>query len=265
MHGRMLAIHRDASYCLTLANHHKWDCKQEFEELTAKVAMLLAEPPRDTLYSYTIRNPPTMLRTFTATPDEKVFISSVSESVHSLYLAVISALSSLCHVISIESALRSVKEALSRVSSAIVVALNKVGAEIFVFAMQPWFERYKIGSEIWHGPSASQMPLVALESLIYGQDMPSRLREHVQFQQKYLPKPLRSICSAMHECQILDFWRGDKTGLREVAKGLLRVRLSHLVLAERAFALQPEASEFARSLLNELIQETRVFFRNTGK
>lgn len=83
-----MAYTRDAGMLAASLQTIKKNINNKVIDLLIATSEITSEVPRDTVYSYGIRQNPSQLITFTNLDEEKLFIDGVNKSISSLYEAI---------------------------------------------------------------------------------------------------------------------------------------------------------------------------------
>ncbi|WP_280275930.1 monodechloroaminopyrrolnitrin synthase PrnB family protein [Nocardia wallacei] len=224
------------------------------------------EVPRDTVYSYATRNPDgPRRRTFTAHPQERLFIDAVTEGMHALGHTIEQLEFAGAMALGSDASVHHIEQAavhLRRMIRAIRSVIQNLSPELFTYELRPYFPPMRLGGEVYFGPGGAQMPLLVVDVMLFGSDWSTgpELEAYLEANAAYLPAPYRRLVDAyLHVPSMLSAWivearRQAAAGvprhrpleaLRAVEallKALLRFRHPHLNLARSNFKIRPPES-----------------------
>ena len=129
--------------------------------------------PRMTVYSYAVGNPlDGRRRSFTGSEQEDVFIDALAKGI----VALDGAVQSMGKIdlegggSGMEAALTQATYGLEATKDAIVEVIRKVTPQFFSSQIKPYFESLIIGGEVVNAASGAQMPLTAIDRMLWGCD-----------------------------------------------------------------------------------------------
>lgn len=191
---------RDLSMMASMINRRGFSL-HKFPELTEQCLLLgdaIDEVPRDTVYSYTVRNPETpSTRKFTDSDLEQRFIQSTRNAVVALtkaaaFLGTADAIpvadSKLCCL------LESAHQELEQLSREVIDVLRYMPPSFFTGELRPYFEPMVLDSRVLLAPGGAQMPLLLIDWILWGKDetMPE-YQWYFSDNMRYLPAQYRSF------------------------------------------------------------------------
>ncbi|MFG3056624.1 monodechloroaminopyrrolnitrin synthase PrnB family protein [Kitasatospora sp. NPDC048239] len=138
-----------------------------------RLGALTGEPPRDSLPSYTTRNPAGgRRRTFTGTPEEELFIAGLATGARVLDEAV-----GHCVVLGAAvdegrhrdavAAARATGEAFAAFTRLFHSVRRGMTGRFFAEELRPFFPPIDLGGASWQAPSGAHLPILTLDVLLY--------------------------------------------------------------------------------------------------
>jgi hypothetical protein len=249
--------HRDVSAALARVGEAEGAHRDRIVDACIALGRRLGEVPRDTFYTYAARAHRLAPFTFSNTVDETTFVLSLQTAAEIMSACTLMTLGFLLGEIDEAGAVEHLVQSFARLSRILSKVIREVRIEVFVSQIEPNFRRLRVGDEMYYGPTAAQLPLVALETVLHGSDASDNLTRHVQFQKRYLPPALRDVVDHFIDRPgILS--RFEPGGRAVVLDGIQRFRKIHFALARRAFALQESPSPRARAILEALLSDERA-------
>jgi hypothetical protein len=174
----------------------------DLEQALARLGKLGGEVPRETLFSYTTRNPEgTRLRTFTNLTEERLFIDTLREGLLSTIVCLRATFQACLYepydpafVQSLEMA----AEAFSELVPGIVEIRKKISPELFTFQMRPFFDPFEVNGVSYLAPSGTQLPLILIDWLVWGRVLDEEEQWTYASQQlPYLPSCYSELATAL--------------------------------------------------------------------
>lgn len=230
--------------------------------------------PRGTVFTYAAENPDAeRRRTYTGTPEENLFIESVSQGIRALD-------KSLDHVeASVHSGAEELdlaNDGISIMVSSIVSVQRGLSPEFFTFEMRPYFEPLTIDGEIFAGPGGAQMQVVSLDNMLWGIDNKSdAYNSYYLDNRRYLTREHRdqidrfgSLTDGKSIVTLLEAGDMPREAVQptlRLLRSLKRFRYPHKKVADDNFALRGDGSlgsgQYTPTILSELIDYTEVAIR----
>jgi monodechloroaminopyrrolnitrin synthase len=149
------------------------DCVPAFGE----VLMLLsaaadARIPRDSFIDYTSRNPANSReRTFTALPQERLFIGSLRRGMAALDTCLYNVMTACAYTFASEEfavSFRSAADSFQIMIDAIVQVKRGITPEVFTHRIRPFFEPMRVGDTLYSAPSGAEMSILNIDQIIWG-------------------------------------------------------------------------------------------------
>ncbi|MFF2081559.1 monodechloroaminopyrrolnitrin synthase PrnB family protein [Kitasatospora sp. NPDC058162] len=138
-----------------------------------RLAALTGEPPRDSLPSYTTRNPAgPRRRSFTGTAEEELFIAGLATGAQVLDEAV-------GHCVALGAAVdrdrprdgvaaaRATGEAFAAFTRLFHTVRRGMTGRFFAEELRPFFPPIDLGGQSWQAPSGAHLPILTLDVLLY--------------------------------------------------------------------------------------------------
>ena len=252
---------RDLGFLAASVVRHTPDADLSFLQPTLlRLGDIADEVPRDTVYSYTTRNPVgPRRRAFVGSPEEDLFIDSVLAATRALNVAVEHLTAYLCRPDLDENGML---EAFARVHDGVESlrqnlrsVQREITPEYFSHQLRPYFPQLTIGGRTYMGPGGAQMPLLVLDVLLLTPTGPDELGEwHATYLKEnllYLPPAHRAVCAATLDEQRqghseLTRMVHESTAVRAeygaLLRRILRFRYPHRQVARNNMAIRVEGS-----------------------
>ncbi|GHO97353.1 hypothetical protein KSF_074010 [Reticulibacter mediterranei] len=156
------------------------ECVSGFSDaLLALSTHIGAQIPRDSFIDYTSRNPSgARERTFTSTPQEKIFLNSLRQGMLALDLCLIHLLTACTFPIASQEFASSVHTATSSFQAmiaAIVQVKREITPEAFTHYIRPFFEPFHIAGKGFSAPSGAEMSILNIDQILWGADCTDEL------------------------------------------------------------------------------------------
>src|SRR6266567_6475691 len=156
------------------------DCVPGFSErLQALAASVAASIPRDSFIDYTSRNPADEReRTFTALPQERLFIDSLRRGMSALDTCLIHLLLACNFSFAHQECATSLQAAavgFQTMIDAIVQVKREITPEVFTHHIRPFFEPFRVAKRAFSAPSGAEMPILNIDQIIWGSDCTDEL------------------------------------------------------------------------------------------
>lgn len=151
------------------------ECVTGFSDaLLTLSAHIGAQIPRDSFIDYTSRNPPgARERTFTATPQEKIFLNSLRQGMSALDLCLIHLLTACTFPIAgqeFASSVHTATASFQAMITAIVQVKREITPEAFTHYIRPFFEPFHIAGRAFSAPSGAEMSILNIDQILWGAD-----------------------------------------------------------------------------------------------
>jgi hypothetical protein len=254
---------------------------QGLEEALLRTAAITGEVPADTVYSYGPRNPvEPRTRKFTCHPSELVFIQSFRDGMANLPAAL--DLVVTAHEISIfdrayVQCLRTADDFLAQMVEAIVRVRRLITPEFFTGVMRPFFDPKTIGGRAYLAPGGAQMPVIAVDQLIWGIGLQDGLYvsyffENLEYQPPFVRELAVRLAHRPSLVQLASTAARERAELTSVACSSLRAldrilatlskfRMPHLAVARANFGLRGDddlgSGGYRPTILEYLIDRIR--------
>ncbi|MEU2665190.1 monodechloroaminopyrrolnitrin synthase PrnB family protein [Micromonospora sp. AMSO12t] len=230
------------------------------EPTLLRLAAVADEVPRDTVYSYTTRNPVgPRRRGFLLSDEEHVFIDSVVAATQALNLAVddLAACRDRADLDEdvLLAALGQVHDGVEVLRKNLRTVQRTITPDYFSHRLRPYFPTMDIGGKAYMGPGGAQMPLLVLDVLLLAPSEPGQLGawhdDYLVENVLYLPPTHRAVC----DDTLLAYRSGNSPLLRcllesprvraeyaALLKRILRFRYPHRQVARANMAIRAEGS-----------------------
>ncbi len=252
---------RDLGFVLASLERHGTDYRSlpGAEEALLKLGGLVDEVPRDSVYTYSLRNPEDALRTFSDIPEEVLFISEVRRAGIALRPAVDHLMAALTLPVRdplLVEHLAASTEAFRVFAQALLTVKRNITPEVFSTRMRPYFPPMTVGGTVLYAPGGAQMtPLLVDMAVLRPEPGDPRHAWYEQYLDEnllYLPAAYRAAGDTIMASRpllprILDEATGDATAsvrnqLRLLMREILHFRLPHLQLARANMRIRPDGS-----------------------
>lgn len=128
------------------------------------IATITQTVPRGSVSTYTTANPiDDRMRTFTGTPEEKVFIKEVTNSAQALDTAMYS-----FGAEGYAAGLHDTSRALDEMIRSILIVKREVSPEFFTNNLRPYFDAMTVNGQRYLGSGGAQLQLVGIDYLLWG-------------------------------------------------------------------------------------------------
>lgn len=211
------------------------------------------EVPRETVYSYSTRNPRgPRRRSFTDTPGEHLFIDEVSAASEALEIAI-----EYCRQIpaavdqrEADSGAAVVHHHLQRFGKHLLTVKRHLTPQYFTGQLRPYFPALTIAGRTYYAPGGAQMPLLAIDVLLLSQaatgELAAWFERYLDDNVLYLPPHHRALIETARGVRGLARQAHRHPHLRAATSvlidDLLRFRLPHRQLARANMAIRGEGS-----------------------
>ncbi|MFF2523661.1 monodechloroaminopyrrolnitrin synthase PrnB family protein [Streptomyces liangshanensis] len=278
---------RDLGFVLASLERHGVDHRtlSGAEETLLKLGDITDEIPRDSVYTYALRNPRSGTRFFTGIPEEILFIDQVRIAGTALRPAVDDLVATLTLPLrdpELTERLARAVAAFRTFAEALLAVKRQVTPEVFSHQMRPYFPPMTVGGTVLYAPGGAQMtPLlvdIALlrpepgepeagwypryldENLPY---LPAAYREAADAIQRHRPLLPRLLDEAARAGSAPRDAEREEPALRQLRllmREVLRFRLPHLQLARANMAIRVAGSlgsgGYTTSSLDQLAELT---------
>lgn len=279
------AILRDLGFiAASVVKHH--GVVEDFPGLAfvlCSLAQQIDEVPRDTLFSYTVRNPlQARTRTFTGTEHEQIFRLSVLDGVTASW----DCLSHLTATTELElgseafnALLQEAVYPLQKMIQATLLVKKTIPTAIFNEEIRPYFPSMSINNAVYFAPSGAQMPILLVDWLLWGvNNQEVTYQDYFQDNLRYLPPELRQIVTSYpHQDSLIARLTKAAIGLprtsanvkgfaralsliEELLVQILQFRFPHLRLAQDSMEQRQGApvgsGGYTLTMLKELLEHT---------
>lgn len=140
-----------------------------------ELSEITGEVPRDTVLSYTLRNPADIRRrTFTDQPEEQIFIDSLVSGMRDIPKSIIAlskALALPVHDSRFCTQIELAKSGYSNMVTGIVEVKKNIPATVFSTELRPYFPPVKIGEKEYAAPGGAQIPIMLVDYLLWGSNL----------------------------------------------------------------------------------------------
>ncbi|MGK5630567.1 monodechloroaminopyrrolnitrin synthase PrnB family protein [Streptomyces sp. URMC 123] len=259
-----------------------------------RLGELAGEVPRDTVYSYATRNPSgARRRAFTRTPEEELFISSVTEATIHLNHAVERLAGTLFPRVSgtaaeederpLVDALRASRESIDVLQARLVDVKRKVSPQLFSRHLRPYFPVITVDGRDYAAPGGAQMPLLALDVMLFAHrardpDMSAWHADYMTENITYLPPAHRAVCEEFLALDGTTVRRRTAVALgsppvraayRALLLRVLRFRYPHRQLARDNMRVRPDGSlgsgGYSDAVLDRIIELNTASLRSLAE
>ncbi|MGW2031556.1 monodechloroaminopyrrolnitrin synthase PrnB family protein [Streptomyces spinosus] len=257
---------RDIGFALASLERHGVDYRivEGAEEILLKLGALADEVPRDSVYTYALRNPEHATRSFTELPEEALFIREVRTAGFALRPAVDALTEALPLAVddrALPDLLAAATEGFAVFARSLLSVKRQVTPETFSYEMRPYFPPMTVGGQVLYAPGGAQMTPLLVDILLLRPE-PGEAREewYEQYLREnvgYLPaayrvagdrarrhRPLlpRLVEEAGREAVPTARTTRTLTALRGLMREVLKFRIPHLRLAKANMNVRPDGS-----------------------
>ncbi|MEU0019670.1 monodechloroaminopyrrolnitrin synthase PrnB family protein [Streptomyces rochei] len=257
---------RDLGFVLASLERHGVDYRSVpgAEETLLRLGALTDEVPRDSVYTYALRNPENAVRSFTELPEEALFIREVRTAGTALRPAVDALLEALAVPVD-DPALAELLDEATRGFSVFAQSLlsvkRNITPETFSGELRPYFPPMTVGGQVLYAPGGAQMTPLLVDIVLIrpepGDPQEEWYEQYLRENVPYLPAAYRAAGErARHHRPLLPRLVDEAvrhspghgsvartlTGLRALMRELLRFRLPHLRLAKANMNIRPDGS-----------------------
>ncbi|MFG2680827.1 monodechloroaminopyrrolnitrin synthase PrnB family protein [Streptomyces sp. NPDC048392] len=256
---------RDLGFALASLERHGVDFRSVpgAEENLLRLGARTEEVPRDSVYTYALRNPVNAVRSFTELPEEALFIREVRTAGVALRPAVDALLDALTLAADdpvLAELLAEATRGFTVFAQSLLAVKRAITPETFSGELRPYFPPMTVGGQVLYAPGGAQMTPLLVDVLLIrpepgdpGEEWYERyLRENLP----YLPAAYRAASDRARRHRPLLPRLVDEAGrsptrpttgrtlagLRSLMRELLRFRLPHLQLAKANMNIRPDGS-----------------------
>ncbi|MEW1548257.1 monodechloroaminopyrrolnitrin synthase PrnB family protein [Streptomyces tsukubensis] len=257
---------RDLGFALASLERHGVDYRtlEGAEETLLKLGGIADEVPRDSVYTYALRNPEQGTRSFSEIPEEALFIREVRRAGIALRPAIdalVEALPLAADDPELPALLDTATQGFETFAHALLQVKREVTPECFSYELRPYFPPMTVGGEVLFAPGGAQMTPMLVDIILLRPEPGDRLEEwyegYLAENIGYLPASYRAIGSAAgHHRPLLPrlVEEAGRAGgadtrmmnairaLRGLMHEVLRFRLPHLRLAKANMNIRPSGS-----------------------
>ncbi|MDT0393757.1 MULTISPECIES: monodechloroaminopyrrolnitrin synthase PrnB family protein [Streptomyces] len=257
---------RDLGFVLASLERHGVDYRTVpcAEETLLKLGALAEEVPRDSVYTYALRNPQDAVRSFTGLPEEALFIQEVRTAGIALRPAVDALLETLTLSVddpALAELLAEATRGFTVFAQSLLSVKRTITPETFSFEMRPYFPPMTVGGQVLYGPGGAQMTPLLVDILLIrpepGEPQEEWYEQYLVENLLYLPAAYRAASdrarrhrpllprlvdeAARHRAHDPEVQR-NLAELRSLLREVLRFRLPHLQLAKANMNVRPDGS-----------------------
>ena len=261
---------RDLGFLVSSAVRHAPELDISLlEPALLRLGALAGEVPRDTVYSYSTRNPRGVRRrSFTGTPEEELFINSVAQAGTRLNDAV-QQLADVLHAdwtapANTDGAGGPMTAALSTARSSVKVLQDNllrvkrhVTPHFFSSQLRPYFPTFTVGGQAYAAPGGAQMPLLAVDVILFAHTASDSgagawHQTYLEENLRYLPPAHRAVCDTARARAAsgadnrtlagLAVETGNQGDFAGLLQDVLRFRYPHRQLARNNMLVRPDGS-----------------------
>lgn len=230
------------------------------------LSKITGEVPRDTVFSYGPRNcREERMRTFTGTPEERLFIKSFNQGMSKLGFCTLNLLKA-CEYSILEPEfavlLGQTRCDFKSMVDTMVVVRKKITPKYFSNYLRPYFPPLTIDGKTYMAPGGAQMPLILIDKILWGSTSKDAVyhayyKDNLQYLPsvyKYLAEMMRPIAlvdAALNEVGVTNAHTSSTdrrhiiASLRathELLTEIQKFRTPHLRTAEENFRIRPAFS-----------------------
>lgn len=264
----------------------------EVELALLTLSKITGEVPADTVTSYGGRNPHGQrIRTFTGTPEERLFIGSVNDGVRFLVKGLefldLAQDSSIFNPLYIEL-VKTARVKFWPMIVAMTEVYRSITPEFFTNCLRPYFEPKTVGGRRYLAPGGAQMPMILVDLVLWGsREKDIRYRRFWKENLDYLPVSLQRrahkilrfhplVETALQMSSELSISSSERAiairslvELEEILVAIEKFRNQHLRVAKSNMAIRPPGSlgsgGYNAEILELLISRLRDARRRVGQ
>ncbi|MFI7349589.1 monodechloroaminopyrrolnitrin synthase PrnB family protein [Streptomyces sp. NPDC049936] len=234
------------------------------EETLLRLGALTGEVPRDSVYTYALRNPENAVRSFTELPEEALFIREVRTAGVALRPAVDALLEALpltAEDPGLPELLAEATRGFTVFAQSLLAVKRAITPQTFSGELRPYFPPMTVGGQVLYAPGGAQMTPLLVDILLIRPEPGDQAEEwyegYLRENLPYLPAAYRAASDrARRHRPLLPRLVDEATahspvrpaagralaGLRSLMRELLRFRLPHLQLAKANMNIRPDGS-----------------------
>ncbi|GAA4009711.1 hypothetical protein GCM10022384_64010 [Streptomyces marokkonensis] len=261
---------RDLGFLVASAVRHAPELDiSPLEPALLRLGALAGEVPRDTVYSYSTRNPRGVRRrSFTGTAEEELFIDSVAQASARLNDAV-QHLADVLHADRTApantdgadgptvTALRTARSSVKVLQANLLRVKRHVTPQFFSSRLRPYFPTFTVGGQAYAAPGGAQMPLLAVDVMLFAHaagdsEAGAWHQTYLEENLRYLPPAHRAVCDAARARAAsgaggrtlagLAVETGNQDDFIGLLQDVLRFRYPHRQLARNNMLVRPDGS-----------------------
>lgn len=236
------------------------------------ISLKTQEPPRDTVYSYALRNPSDdRRRTFTGSNEENLFIDATKSGINSTFRCFHNLSRSrqmLDFDLDAATQLEQANTDFDEMVESFVNVRKNISPEYFTNELRPYFPPITIEGQTYYAPGGAQMPVLLLDAAIWGSDVnDANYLNYLRDNSIYLPKEAKAQLIKMigQESIVSIIERTENTVAAEkmlyIANNLLRFRMPHIKTAQENMKVRERKAKgsggYDTDVLETLIEHTR--------
>ncbi|MER8034062.1 monodechloroaminopyrrolnitrin synthase PrnB family protein [Streptomyces hydrogenans] len=257
---------RDLGFVLASLERHGVDYRTvpSAEETLLKLGALAEEVPRDSVYTYALRNPRDAERSFTELPEEALFIREVRTAGNALRPAVDALMEAIALPVDDPALAELLVEAtrgFTVFAQSLLSVKRTITPETFSFEMRPYFPPMTVGGQVLYAPGGAQMTPLLVDILLIRPEpgdpreewyeqyldenllyLPAAYRAASDLARRHRPLLPRLVDEAARHRSPGPEVRRTLAELRALMREVLRFRLPHLQLAKANMNVRPDGS-----------------------
>jgi monodechloroaminopyrrolnitrin synthase len=257
---------RDLGFVLASLERHGVDYRvvEGAEEILLKLGAIADEVPRDSVYTYALRNPERAPRSFTELPEEALFIQEVRTAGVALRPAVDALMEALTLNVDdpeLPDLLAAATEGFAVFARSLLSVKRNITPETFSHEMRPYFPPMTVGGQVLYAPGGAQMTPMLVDIVLIRPEpdeaqeewyeqylrenlgyLPATYRAAGDLARQHRPLLPRLVDEAGREAAVTP---GASRTLRELGglmREVLKFRMPHLQLAKANMKIRPEGS-----------------------
>lgn len=257
---------RDLGFVLASLERHGVDYRvvEGSEEILLKLGALADEVPRDSVYTYALRNPEHVPRSFTELPEEALFIKEVRTAGFALRPAVDALMEALTLTVDdpgLPDLLADATEGFAVFARSLLSVKRNVTPETFSNEMRPYFPPMTVGGQLLYAPGGAQMTPLLVDIVLIRPEpgeaqeewyeqylrenvgyLPAMYREAGDLARRHRPLLPRLVDEAGREAVPTAGASRTLRELRGLMREVLKFRIPHLQLAKANMNVRSEGS-----------------------
>ncbi|WP_399890892.1 monodechloroaminopyrrolnitrin synthase PrnB family protein [Streptomyces sp. BBFR51] len=256
---------RDLGFALASLERHGVDYRSVpgAEEHLLRLGDRTGEVPRDSVYTYALRNPEDAVRSFTELPEEALFIREVRTAGVALRPAVDALLDALTPAVDdpvLPELLAEATRGFTVFAQSLLAVKRAITPQTFSGELRPYFPPMTVGGQVLYAPGGAQMTPLLVDILLIRPEPGDPAEEwyegYLRENLPYLPAAYRAASDRARRHRPLLPRLVDEAGrsparsaaartlagLGALMRELLRFRLPHLQLAKANMNIRPDGS-----------------------